>query len=135
MTSAMDQDIDAVLAHVDQSLDGSLARLFELIRIPSVSTDPAYRDHCRTAAEWLSRDLAAIGFEASVRKTTGHPMVVAHEEGGIRTASAVLRPLRCPAGRSAGTVDERSVRAAHGSLAEWRYARSSRAARPTTRDN
>ncbi len=80
MTSAMDQDIDAVLAHVDESLDSSLARLFELIRIPSVSTDPAYRDHCRTAAEWLSRDLAAIGFEASVRKTTGHPMVVAHEK-------------------------------------------------------
>src|SRR3954469_191118 len=80
MTSAMDQDIDAVLAYVDKSLDGSLARLFELIRIPSISTDPAYRDHCRAAAEWLSRDLAAIGFEASVRKTTGHPMVVAHEK-------------------------------------------------------
>lgn len=27
MTSAKDQDIDAVLAHVDKSLDGSLARL------------------------------------------------------------------------------------------------------------
>ena len=76
MTSANNQHIDAVLAHVDRSLDDSLARLFELIRIPSVSTDPAYRDHCRTAAEWLSRDLAAIGFEASVRKTTGHPMTV-----------------------------------------------------------
>ncbi|MGO8141187.1 hypothetical protein AB9F34_35075, partial [Rhizobium leguminosarum] len=71
---------DAVLAHVDKSLDGSLARLFELILIPSVSTDPSYRDHCRTAAEWLSRYLAAIGFEASVLKTTGHPMVVAHEK-------------------------------------------------------
>ncbi|MBY3378846.1 dipeptidase [Rhizobium laguerreae] len=80
MTSIIHHDIDAVLAYVDRSLDDSLARLFELIRIPSVSTDPAYRDHCRAAGEWLSRDLAAIGFEASVRKTTGHPMVVAHEK-------------------------------------------------------
>ena len=53
---ATDQ-INAVLAHVDSTIDQSLERLFELIRIPSISTDPAYGDHCRRAAEWLSAEL------------------------------------------------------------------------------
>jgi acetylornithine deacetylase/succinyl-diaminopimelate desuccinylase-like protein len=75
-----EEQIDAVLALVDADIDESLARLFDLIRIPSISTDPSYRDQCKAAAEWLSRDLASIGFEASVRPTTGHPMVVAHQK-------------------------------------------------------
>jgi acetylornithine deacetylase/succinyl-diaminopimelate desuccinylase-like protein len=75
-----EDQIDAVLALVDAEIDESLARLFDLIRIPSISTDPGYRDQCKAAAEWLSRDLASIGFEASVRPTTGHPMVVAHQK-------------------------------------------------------
>ncbi|WP_117195590.1 M20/M25/M40 family metallo-hydrolase [Rhizobium terrae] len=74
------EQVDAVLAHVDARLDDSLARLYDLIRIPSISTDPAYRDQCRAAADRLSGDLASIGFDASVRPTTGHPMVVAHEK-------------------------------------------------------
>jgi acetylornithine deacetylase/succinyl-diaminopimelate desuccinylase-like protein len=76
---ATDQ-INAVLTHVDRTIDESLQRLFALIRIPSISTDPAYRDHCRRAADWLSAELAAIGFDASVRDTSGHPMVVGHDE-------------------------------------------------------
>jgi len=75
---ATDQ-INAVLAHVDSTIDQSLERLFELIRIPSISTDPAYGDHCRRAAEWLSAELTGIGFDASVRDTIGHPMVVGHD--------------------------------------------------------
>ena len=59
----------------------SLERLFELLRIRSISTDPAYAAECRKAAEWLVADLKTIGFDASVRDTTGHPMVVAHHDG------------------------------------------------------
>ena len=81
LSPAIPQDqIDAVLAHVDAALPESLERLYSLIRIPSVSTDPAYRGDCRRAAEWLSADLGSIGFDASVRDTAGHPMVVAHEK-------------------------------------------------------
>ncbi|KAB1087277.1 M20/M25/M40 family metallo-hydrolase [Neorhizobium galegae] len=72
--------IDSVLALVDADIEKSLARLFDLIRIPSISTDPGYRDQCKAAADWLSRDLASIAFDASVRPTTGHPMVVAHQK-------------------------------------------------------
>ena len=57
-----------------------------LLRIPSISTDPAYAADCRRAAEWLVADLNSIGFDASVRDTPGHPMVVAHHDGPRRTA-------------------------------------------------
>jgi acetylornithine deacetylase/succinyl-diaminopimelate desuccinylase-like protein len=73
--------IFAVLDRLDTNLDESLERLFDLIRIRSISTDPAYAADCRKAAEWLVKDLKTIGFDASVRDTTGHPMVVAHHEG------------------------------------------------------
>lgn len=79
-----DQQIEAVLDYADKSLDDNLERLFELIRIPSVSTDPAYAADCRRAAEWLVKDLGTIGFDASVRDTDGHPMVVAHQKGAAQ---------------------------------------------------
>jgi len=71
--------LDRVLDTIDRDLDESLARLFALLRIESISTDPAYAGAVREAADWLAADLAAIGFEAAVRPTPGHPMVVAHD--------------------------------------------------------
>jgi acetylornithine deacetylase/succinyl-diaminopimelate desuccinylase-like protein len=73
--------LQPVLDTLDRELDKSLERLFSLLRIPSISTDPAYKAECRRAAEWLVADLKSIGFEASVRDTPGHPMVVAHHDG------------------------------------------------------
>lgn len=70
-----------VLERLDQSLDESLDRLFALLRIRSISTDPEFAADCRKGAEWLVEDLKSIGFDASVRDTPGHPMVVAHHEG------------------------------------------------------
>ncbi|MYH59763.1 MAG: M20/M25/M40 family metallo-hydrolase [Boseongicola sp. SB0675_bin_26] len=74
--------IDAVLAHVDDNLDAALERLKALVRIPSVSTDPAFKDHCQSAADWLAADLASLGIGAEARKTPGHPMVVGHVGDG-----------------------------------------------------
>jgi acetylornithine deacetylase/succinyl-diaminopimelate desuccinylase-like protein len=70
-----------VLQTLDTQFDGSLERLFELLRLQSISTDPAYAAECRKAAEWLVADLRTIGFDASLRETPGHPMVVAHHDG------------------------------------------------------
>ena len=70
--------IEDVLSRIDSDRDAAIARLFELLRIPSISTDSAYRAHCAEAADWLAADLAAIGFDAARRDTDGHPMVVAH---------------------------------------------------------
>jgi acetylornithine deacetylase/succinyl-diaminopimelate desuccinylase-like protein len=74
--------IDKVLARIDADLDKSLDRLFDLLKIKSISTDPAYKTPCREAAEWLARELTDIGIDASVRETAGHPMVVGHRKSG-----------------------------------------------------
>lgn len=70
--------LDAVLAKVDEGLEQSLQRLFDLLRIQSISTDPAYADECRKAADWLAAELAALDFDAAARPTEGHPVVLAH---------------------------------------------------------
>lgn len=71
--------LDAALAYADAHLDESLGRLKDLIRIKSISTDPAYTADVRRAADWLVADLAAEGFEASARTTPGHPIVIGHD--------------------------------------------------------
>ena len=75
------ETLDAVLDRIDQDIDQSLERLFALLRIASVSTDPAFKDQCRAAAEHVAADLKSIGFEASVRPTDGHPVVVGKSNG------------------------------------------------------
>ncbi|MEM8665487.1 MAG: M20/M25/M40 family metallo-hydrolase, partial [Pseudomonadota bacterium] len=74
-------DIDKILNRVDSDLDASLERLFALLRIPSISTDPAYTADCRRAADWLVSELSAMGFAAETRDTEGHPMVLAKADG------------------------------------------------------
>ncbi len=73
--------LEKVLEQVDADLPAATERLLELLRIPSISTDPAYADDCDVAADWLVDDLNSIGFAASKRPTPGHPMVMAHAEG------------------------------------------------------
>ena len=70
--------LDAVLAQVDAGLDQSLDRLKALLRIKSISTDPAFAAECQRAADWLVADLEGLGFAAAARPTPGHPVVVAH---------------------------------------------------------
>jgi acetylornithine deacetylase/succinyl-diaminopimelate desuccinylase-like protein len=73
--------LDAVLARIDQDLDNSVERLFALLKISSISTDPAYKDACRAAAEYVAADLRSIGFDSEVRPTDGHPVVVGKSNG------------------------------------------------------
>ncbi|RDW14064.1 M20/M25/M40 family metallo-hydrolase [Paracoccus thiocyanatus] len=74
-----DTPLNRALAQADANLQGSLDRFFDLLRIPSISTDPAYKPQCLAAAEWLVEELSGLGFEASIRPTPGQPMVVAHQ--------------------------------------------------------
>ena len=50
MTAAL----EPVLKRIDEDLDNSVARLFELLRIKSIGTDPAYDDETRRAAQWCA---------------------------------------------------------------------------------
>ncbi len=74
-------NLPAVLDHVDGDLEPAIQRLFELLRIKSISTDPAFAKDCRAAADWLVADLNTLGFTAASRDTPGHPMVVGHSSG------------------------------------------------------
>jgi acetylornithine deacetylase/succinyl-diaminopimelate desuccinylase-like protein len=71
--------LDAVLSRIDADLDPALERLFELLRIKSISTDPAFAGDCRACADWLREDLQSIGFDARADATPGHPIVVGHD--------------------------------------------------------
>lgn len=93
----MSDPLPEVLKLLDKSHHAALGRLFEFLRIPSVSTDPAYMEPCRKAAEWCVQELKDIGF-ASARtvETSGHPIVVAHDRNSVpngMTKDAVLWPL------------------------------------------
>ena len=70
-----------VLDRIDADLPAALDRLLDLLRIPSISTDPAFKPDCDRAADWMVADLAGIGFEARKCPTPGHPMVIAHYPG------------------------------------------------------
>ena len=78
------KNLTDVLAQVDANLPAALDRLIDLLRIPSISTDPAFKPDCARAADWLVADLQSLGFDASSRPTPGHPMVVAHGGTGGR---------------------------------------------------
>src|SRR5215472_15168579 len=50
--------------------------LHDLLRIPSVSTDPAFAGDVRRAADWLAAHLADLGLtRVGVHQTAGHPVV------------------------------------------------------------
>src|SRR5688572_8074644 len=85
---ATSDTLPKVLEQIDADLDRSLDRLFSFLRIASISTDPAYAAQCRHAADHLAGDLANIGFDAKVRPTAGHPVVVG--KGGNGGGPSVL---------------------------------------------
>ncbi len=74
----MGGDLDSVLARLDAGREAALQRLFQLLSIASISADPAHNADCDRAACWLAADLQGMGFDASVRPTSGRPMVVGH---------------------------------------------------------
>ncbi len=73
--------LDKILQAADENIPAALERLFDLLRIESISTDSAYASECVKAADWLVADLQSMGFAATRRDTSGHPMVVAHTGG------------------------------------------------------
>ncbi len=85
------------MAHAQSVLDtlaandkGAVQRLCDWLKIPSISTDPEYKDHVRRAAEWCAGQLRDVGFtrvevvetgEVKNGRGAGHPVVLASVEG------------------------------------------------------
>ena len=101
--------LDAVLTRIDADLPNATERLLDLLRIPSISTDPAYAAECRPG-----RRLAGAGphLDRCRRRASGHagPSDGRGPCRGRRTSRALLRPLRRAAGGSARALGPRSVR-------------------------
>ncbi|MGA1018159.1 MAG: hypothetical protein ACO3YY_09270, partial [Phycisphaerales bacterium] len=64
MTTTASARLAPVLERTDRNLDASIDRLCAFLRIPSISTDPAYDAETRKAAEWASERLSELGFES-----------------------------------------------------------------------
>ncbi|MFO8151311.1 MAG: dipeptidase [Trueperaceae bacterium] len=67
-------DVDAYL---DANRERVLAELLDLLRIPSVSTDPQRAGDVARAADFVAEALRRAGLEAEVHPTAGHPVVTA----------------------------------------------------------
>ncbi len=74
MTAPNLQELEAwYKKHEHEILD----RYLSFLKIPSISTDPAYKEDIHRAAEWVSAHLKKTGFKVDVWKTKGYPVVFA----------------------------------------------------------
>jgi acetylornithine deacetylase/succinyl-diaminopimelate desuccinylase-like protein len=83
-------EIKSVLRMIDARKRDSLRRLFEILKIPSVGTDPAHEFHCVRAAQWVAKLLRGIGFTTALHQTTGQPVVIGTLAGFDKSAPHVL---------------------------------------------
>jgi acetylornithine deacetylase/succinyl-diaminopimelate desuccinylase-like protein len=67
---------DAARAYSRANGERFLAELKEILRIPSISTDPAHAGDIRRTAEWLAASLRDIGAQnVAIMETAGYPVV------------------------------------------------------------
>ena len=66
-----------VIAYLNAHRQQSLDKLFELLRIPSISTQSAHAPDVLCAAQWLQQRLKGLALEAELISTAGHPLVFA----------------------------------------------------------
>jgi acetylornithine deacetylase/succinyl-diaminopimelate desuccinylase-like protein len=69
--------MNAVLQYIEDNKSRFVEELCQYVRFPSVSAQPEHRADMTACAEWVVNHCRAIGLEADVRPTAGHPIVVA----------------------------------------------------------
>ncbi len=82
--------LEPVLAHIEGDFGAAVSRYIDFLRIPSISTDPAYKDEVKRAGTWLRDEFRALGFTAELHETPGHPILLAHCEGESANAPHLL---------------------------------------------
>ncbi len=76
-----------VLDYLQTQRERFVRELCDYVRFPSVSAQPAHRPDMQACAEWLVAHCQAIGLEAELCPTAGHPIVLArtpHRRGARR---------------------------------------------------
>src|SRR4051794_38471648 len=71
----MGSDSRDVLARIDAEKEGYLEELKDYLRIPSISTDPDFKDEVLRASDFLLAKMRAAGLTAERIDTAGHPLV------------------------------------------------------------
>lgn len=68
--------MENVQSYITANKDRFLEELFELLRMPSVSADPAYAEHVHKAADYIKDKLVTAGADnVEVCQTAGYPIV------------------------------------------------------------
>jgi acetylornithine deacetylase/succinyl-diaminopimelate desuccinylase-like protein len=66
--------------YIDSNIETFREQLFDLLRIPSVSTDSIHKPDVKQAGEFLKDQLSSIGLDnATLHETAGHPIVTAEK--------------------------------------------------------
>ena len=81
--------MDAINQYIEENRESFQSDLFELLRIPSVSTDSRHKDDMQTAANWVANQFQSMQFETEIVPTPGHPIVYA-QSPAIPDAPTVL---------------------------------------------
>lgn len=77
----MTSESQAVFDRIERDSARYLEELKEYLRIPSISTDPAYRDDVLRCAEFIAGKMRAAGLETELIETDGYPLVFAEWSG------------------------------------------------------
>ena len=82
--------LQSILSRIATGFDASVDRYLDFLRIPSVSTDPAYKGEVKRAGLWLLQQFLDLGFEAKLHDTEGHPILLGHFDCGASGAPHLL---------------------------------------------
>ena len=69
-----------VIAYLNSHRERSVAELFELLRIPSISAQPGHAGDIIIAAQWLQQRLEKLGLDTELISTPRHPIVLAESQ-------------------------------------------------------
>lgn len=69
--------MQAVIDYLKQHQSRAIEELCDYVRFPSVSAQPQHRADLRACAEWVVKHCRAIGLQARLCPTAGHPVVLA----------------------------------------------------------
>ncbi len=95
-----------VFARLDREAERHVEELKDYLRIPSISTDPAYRAEVERCADWLIARMQDAGLATEKIATAGHPLVYAEWIGA--------GPARRPCSSTATTTCSRPIRSRSG---------------------